>query len=639
MNKLVNPIAPLKTTPYRAAAFRMLALTLALGWGLSCATTEAPRFATATGPVYYTQVNIRYVNPQRIPSTNYLRGDMLPVGTPVRIVDRGMRAIRFVDPSNREYALAHVAKHTEGTLDNLFHRTFSREDPWAPGGALDRLPPDTVAHIEKGTVGGGMTREAVLMAYGYPPSHRTRSLESDVWTYWTGRTRTQLVFRDGRLFQADDAVLPHTIRLFAVSDPPGAVVESEGQFRGKTPCMLTVTVDPSQPQRLHTFRAVPARPDAPRFGVLASAPSAGAAVGDTIVVKNVLPLSTAHRMGMRSGDRILSINGAQVRNESECAEIIASVGFGAPLTVVVQRNGKETTLTGKTETPEQGTFHARNETLSAARLMDMHDRVLFFDLKTEPVPDRSRTPVAPHVEKEDIEAHVVPPADDSPVVPPAGDLTVLGTGVVVANGGYVVTSAALIKDRSRLTVRTVSGAEHAAEVVRSDPGNDWALLRADGLESDGVPIGSDRLLRRGARIVCLGFVVDPATGQATPDVQAREGTILDLTGLSEDTRHMQLALPIGGGYSGSPALDETGAWIGLVSDSLNGIIHAVAPPGSVLPGTTFVLKASLVEPALPTPVRERIVRRDDKAPALTTAQLKERMAESVVMIRQDPVEN
>ena len=65
------------------------------------------------------------------------------------------------------------------------------------------LSPEEQDHIEKGTVGGGMTKEAVLMAYGYPPSHRTPSLSMDTWTYWTGRGTTTLTFKKNRLFIID----------------------------------------------------------------------------------------------------------------------------------------------------------------------------------------------------------------------------------------------------------------------------------------------------------------------------------------------------------------------------------------------------------------------------------------------------
>ena len=38
-----------------------------------------------------------------------------------------------------------------------------------------------------------MSKDAVLMAYGYPPDHKTPKLEDDTWSYWLGRSGAQRV--------------------------------------------------------------------------------------------------------------------------------------------------------------------------------------------------------------------------------------------------------------------------------------------------------------------------------------------------------------------------------------------------------------------------------------------------------------
>ena len=45
-----------------------------------------------------------------------------------------------------------------------------------------------------------MTREQVVMARGFPPGHKTPSLDADIWTYWTSRHGSQtIVFTNGVL--------------------------------------------------------------------------------------------------------------------------------------------------------------------------------------------------------------------------------------------------------------------------------------------------------------------------------------------------------------------------------------------------------------------------------------------------------
>jgi hypothetical protein len=59
-----------------------------------------------------------------------------------------------------------------------------REDPKA---RIAGYPPEVQRAIFDGVVIRGMTREQVLAAVGYPPTHRTFTLESNVWHFWASR--------------------------------------------------------------------------------------------------------------------------------------------------------------------------------------------------------------------------------------------------------------------------------------------------------------------------------------------------------------------------------------------------------------------------------------------------------------------
>jgi len=52
--------------------------------------------------------------------------------------------------------------------------------------------------IAAGKVSVGMTRKGVMAALGYPPTHRTPSLDASSWIYWANRFRTIGVDFDGR---------------------------------------------------------------------------------------------------------------------------------------------------------------------------------------------------------------------------------------------------------------------------------------------------------------------------------------------------------------------------------------------------------------------------------------------------------
>lgn len=159
---------------------------------LSCLALTAARFAPQ-GKTYYTKVNIWYENPRRILSTNYHRGGRIPAGTEVKILNYGDGRITFFDTGTGVMTLWHARRHSRITLQSLFDRHFSEENVRADGGKFDKLTEEEKTNIEAGTIANGMSKEAVLMAYGYPPSHRTPSLEMDSWIYWVGTRTTKIV--------------------------------------------------------------------------------------------------------------------------------------------------------------------------------------------------------------------------------------------------------------------------------------------------------------------------------------------------------------------------------------------------------------------------------------------------------------
>jgi hypothetical protein len=67
-------------------------------------------------------------------------------------------------------------------------------------GIIHPHEPATADAIKNGVLKLGMTKEQVLMARGYPPGHKTPSVEADAWTYWSSRfINATLVFNQGVL--------------------------------------------------------------------------------------------------------------------------------------------------------------------------------------------------------------------------------------------------------------------------------------------------------------------------------------------------------------------------------------------------------------------------------------------------------
>jgi hypothetical protein len=193
------------------------------GWSRAATALALPLLALAackgpvvpsplTGESRYLCCNMHYEKPE-VTDVNYQRGALIPFGTRVQILEVRKASVKFQPEGHPPMTL--VMRHGRNivTMDQYMDRIFVTEDPRlklrgkaAPPargkkGSKAARTPDTSAAIvnaiEQSTVEVGMTRDQVLMSLGYPPPHRTPSLESPTWTYWMNRWDTFTVNFDG----------------------------------------------------------------------------------------------------------------------------------------------------------------------------------------------------------------------------------------------------------------------------------------------------------------------------------------------------------------------------------------------------------------------------------------------------------
>lgn len=180
------------------------------------------------GKIFYTTTNIWYENNNSIESTNYHRGLILPIGTKVKITTvwdetkpfAGVTAldqerlsiyIQFKDESDKSYKIIFLSRHAAAgsTVWDLFKQYFSQNDPMAEGGAFSSLTSEEQKMVRAGKIAPGMSKKAVIMAYGYPPGHKTPSLQLDKWIYWENLFKTRAVyFKDDSVINDSKAKKP-----------------------------------------------------------------------------------------------------------------------------------------------------------------------------------------------------------------------------------------------------------------------------------------------------------------------------------------------------------------------------------------------------------------------------------------------
>jgi hypothetical protein len=135
-------------------------------------------------------------------STNYRKGQFIPINTQVTIKSSSGETIRFQVPSMDNYTVTmiNVPEYTGGGIEKLFKRTFGPEKV-----ELDKFSDNVREAITNGNIIEGMSKDAVILARGYPPKHETPSLESSRWKYWTSTFGTRVVkFEDGSVVDIVD---------------------------------------------------------------------------------------------------------------------------------------------------------------------------------------------------------------------------------------------------------------------------------------------------------------------------------------------------------------------------------------------------------------------------------------------------
>jgi hypothetical protein len=167
------------------------AAALALALGAACRGPVIP--SPVTGGSRYLCCNMHYENPE-ISDVNYQVGTLIPFGTQVQVLEVRRKAIKFQPAGHPPILL--LLRYGENVLpmETYAERLFVAEDPRTK---LKKVPAKTVKLIEAGGVDPGMTKDQVLMSLGYPPAHRTPSLETGQWSFWQNRWQQFVVYFDG----------------------------------------------------------------------------------------------------------------------------------------------------------------------------------------------------------------------------------------------------------------------------------------------------------------------------------------------------------------------------------------------------------------------------------------------------------
>ncbi len=146
------------------------------------------------GSTYFTKYNFK-IEKERHLTTNYWRGEMIPINTPVVLKSIGAKEFT-ISIDGRLIVFKNVRKFTLRDPKVIAEELLSPSRLTIPGNAERR------DDIESGTLRFGMTKQEVIMTRGYPPRHKTSSTKANRWVYWSSRfVQRTLVFRNNVLVE------------------------------------------------------------------------------------------------------------------------------------------------------------------------------------------------------------------------------------------------------------------------------------------------------------------------------------------------------------------------------------------------------------------------------------------------------
>jgi S1-C subfamily serine protease len=165
----------------------------------------------------------------------------------------------------------------------------------------------------------------------------------------------------------------------------------------------------------------------------------------------------------------------------------------------------------------------------------------------------------------------------------------IGTGFVVQDeNGLVVTNKHVVDNASaEYRVIDSTNKEYVVTNIYRDPVSDLAILKVEGLELPGLPLGDSEKVRVGDGVIAIGTALGEFRNTVTTGVISGKGRGIDASagGFSETERLdnvLQTDAAINPGNSGGPLISSSGQVIG---------VNAAVTPGAQNIGFAIAINA------------------------------------------------
>lgn len=140
-----------------------------------------------------------------------------------------------------------------------------------------------------------------------------------------------------------------------------------------------------------------------------------------------------------------------------------------------------------------------------------------------------------------------------------------GSGFFVSTGGYLVTNAHVVDGFENISIKDITRRTLPATLIAIDKDRDLALLKVDGRHKPLRIIPSSQI-HKGQRVIAVGYPQPSIQGSES---KITDGLISSFSGLRNDDNWFQISVPIQGGNSGGPLVNQSGGVVGVVVATVN----------------------------------------------------------------------
>ncbi|MEE9431286.1 MAG: serine protease [Melioribacteraceae bacterium] len=148
-----------------------------------------------------------------------------------------------------------------------------------------------------------------------------------------------------------------------------------------------------------------------------------------------------------------------------------------------------------------------------------------------------------------------------------------GTGFLISENGYVVTSYHIINNAKNISVEITNLGlvkTYPINIIEKDSINDLAILKINSstFRTKDIPFNIiDNDVELGASVFTLGYPMIETMGKT---IKLSNGIISSENGFMGNENAYQISVPINPGNSGGPLFDETGSLVGVIKSIYSG---------------------------------------------------------------------